>query len=835
MRVTQSMYYKNLYAQNNSQINSKLFDVNKQIASGLKIQHAHDDVLTFSDTMRLDNEITTLGQIRKSTESGYKMSNQTDSILNDFTQTLNRTKTLLIQAANDTQSATSRDAIAAELRGLEDHFKNLSNTSINGQYLFSGTAVKTKPIADDGTYMGNNQSMNAFLGSKVEQTYNLSGADLFLGEESLVKRQITTNVAQYNLSAQYPDFTNKDSDVYSLEEIITTENTIRDLMGAVSDDVNTPSHFYIRGTNTSGEAFSKQVSMNDSETVGELLTQIGNAFGNTSDRNLVNVSLTQAGLITVEDKMSGSSKLDFHMVGAVDFDHSDGDAADVNSSMYGATSGKIDHLAAGETDFNKIIKSTSTAENSNLYVKKFVQSAFEVSLQDTDLIRAEYTITPSLSSPSVISITINDKAGVPTTYDVNPFNTDAPTTYIDLKTAIESNGDFTVSISGDEIILNTTTQGVEKGVFIQSGLASTGAEVISSNEIAAAVATDASPIIYDRTMFTQNGSTLNSTTPQVLRSTNAFADESTKISQVADISRSTADTADDGLTGAQFKLEGNSVNGAAYTALIDFNPSGSQFIVDTTGDGTPDTPYVIYNTALPRTAVDAEDMTYRQMMDVVNMLATGTLPSAAGTHTHSDGTAFTDAEEYDYAIESSTLSGQTSLSYDGKITFKDMHNSDTKANISLYDANSGDFSPTNKPSVLTFNSNNALSISDPKTDFFKRLDEIISAVEQNKMHPDGTNGNDPRNVGMSSAITMIDDLAQHVTRSQSQVGANSNSLTSSIERTTLLEVSTKVLRSSVVEVDLAEASLQLTQLSLNYEAMLATVGKISKLSLVNYL
>jgi len=34
---------------------------------------------------------------------------------------------------------------------------------------------------------------------------------------------------------------------------------------------------------------------------------------------------------------------------------------------------------------------------------------------------------------------------------------------------------------------------------------------------------------------------------------------------------------------------------------------------------------------------------------------------------------------------------------------------------------------------------------------------------------------------------------------------------------------------------LAEASLKLTQLSLNYEAMLSTVGKVSKLSLVNYL
>ena len=43
------------------------------------------------------------------------------------------------------------------------------------------------------------------------------------------------------------------------------------------------------------------------------------------------------------------------------------------------------------------------------------------------------------------------------------------------------------------------------------------------------------------------------------------------------------------------------------------------------------------------------------------------------------------------------------------------------------------------------------------------------------------------------------------------------------------------LRSSVIDTDLAEASLELTQLSLNYEAMLSTVGKISKLSLVNYL
>jgi flagellar hook-associated protein 3 FlgL len=51
----------------------------------------------------------------------------------------------------------------------------------------------------------------------------------------------------------------------------------------------------------------------------------------------------------------------------------------------------------------------------------------------------------------------------------------------------------------------------------------------------------------------------------------------------------------------------------------------------------------------------------------------------------------------------------------------------------------------------------------------------------------------------------------------------------------MLEISSKSLRSSIIDTDLAEASLSLAQLNTNYQAMLSTVSKISKLSLVNYL
>jgi len=135
---------------------------------------------------------------------------------------------------------------------------------------------------------------------------------------------------------------------------------------------------------------------------------------------------------------------------------------------------------------------------------------------------------------------------------------------------------------------------------------------------------------------------------------------------------------------------------------------------------------------------------------------------------------------------------------------------------------------------MTFNTNNALTITDPKTDFFKTINEIVTAVEDHKLYPDAKGG-DLRNAGIENAIQKMDDLQDHVFRMHSTIGAQSNTLNASLERTQLLEISTMSLRSAVVDTDLAEASLRLQQLTINYQAMLSTVGRISKLSLVNYL
>jgi len=699
MRIASSMYYKSLYANNNSHLQNKLFDVNKQIASGLSIQYAKDDVRVFTETMRLDNEIEGLSQIKKSTESGYKVANQTDVILNEFTDTMNRMRVLMVNASNGTHSDSSLDAIADELRVVEEHFKNLANSSINGQYLFSGSAVDVRPIADDGTYMGNAGSMSSFTGSKTDQQYNLSGEELFLGEKYLVRRRISTNVINTNLVKDFPAGSNEPTD----GDHLNSSSTIRQLMGDTDEEnTNAKHHFYVRGTTSDGSSFQKEIVMSDKDTMQELMDQIGNAYGNTNSLKLVDVSMNLNGEIVIQDKIQGSSKIEFHMVGAVDFDETGADLADINDAVYGANAGKIDNLDGGEKDFNNFISGNNS---STLHVKEFVKSDYD-------------------SASSNIS------------------NIDA--------------------------------------------------------------------LLYDRTYFTKDSSVIKGQIPQIQRDGNAFATESTKLSEVADLSQGTPGTLD----GTKLKMVGKDVNGGSIDVEINLDTAGSTYSVN----GGP--AINIYDMDQNgRKAVPADEMTYQQLLDVIN-ISTSAVPIV------------NTADGYDAAIKSANLVSNTHIGDDGKITYQQLYTADTQTEISLFDNNSGNFS--SDASVMTFNSNNALEIRDPKTDFFKTIDTMITAVEDHKLYSDASKGQ-TRSVGVEDAMAMIDDLQEHISRSHSKIGAQVNALDKSLKRSEILEISSMTLRSSIIDTDLAEASLQLTQLSLNYEAMLSTVGRISKLNLVNYL
>ncbi len=641
MRVTTSMYYRDMQAQN-SKTAKALFDVNRQISSGSKIQYAHEDAGMFIKTVRLDNEIAMLEQVKQSSNSGLKFSTNTDTTMNEFTTTLESFKVKLIQGANSgASSPTSRNALAEELDSLREHLSNLSNTSINGQYLFSGTASSTKPIDENGVYQGNDGDMSAFFGDQLQQKYNISGADLFLGEESSTKREITTNIALTDLDGKF----------------LTSSDTILDLMDGNSGTQN----FYVRGMTHDGDAIKKRVVLNDGDTINDLLGVIENTFG----AGKVDVTLDQSGQIRIADKLDGSSKLDFHIVGNT-----------------GTTVDDLDDLGTlGEP------------------VKAFIKSG--------------------LNSPATIA---------------------AP-----------------------------------------------------------------EEAVYDRTGFTQDGALLTSNIPQIVKSDNSFATDATKLSEV--FSSMNAD----------FHLEGVQRDGlTAYAIDIDFgaDPAVDPVTVDLGGG-------VTYQVADGRgNATVANDMTYRQLMDVINMAVNAEVPTDLG-------------DDYALSVKTADRVSEVALSHDGRIVFEEKRDPISSASIAIYDNNSEDFSNNDGP-VALFNANNALTLRDPKTDFFARIDEAIQSVREGKEYADANSG-EPRSGGMQSGIQMIDDLLDHVVRQHTKAGGQSQALQTANERNETLILSSMTLRSETIDTDIAESALRLQQLSLNYEAMLSTVSRITGLTLVNYL
>ena len=818
MRITNSMYYKNVFSPNKTKISEQLFNTNKQISSGMKIEYAKDDIGVFTDTMRLDNEITTLDQAKNSTQNALKMSTQSDKTLNDVQTTLDRIKVLLVNAANASHNEESLYAIHKELTGLREHLKNLANTSINGQYLFSGTALDTKPIDDEGKYHGNEKVLKAFGGSNIQIQYNIPGSELFLGEESQRHRRITTNVKNYNQTKLYPDIMQDPAitRAQSEEKFITENDTIRDLMGDIdTDPTNDPvSHFYLQGQRHDGTSFRKQIDMNSSQSVGELLSAIEDVYG----RNTVSVTLNEHGQIEVEDRTQGSSKLKFHLVGAVDFDQ-DGNGNDDADLQFGTAGEKpLSDLEKSQVVTKAFMESGYTSYASDVVSVQDIYNPSEFSINGEMLKNADFSkaslytpledIFPTGTDNIVMSGQDSLGAGASLTFSIAGKTVQDLLTQLD--TTYDANNTIDFRLENGKITFTSDNAATQSNVFIQMQTQDSAGNIVDGFAMDEHLA-------YDGIKFAKKGNTLTANVSQIVTADNSYAVKSTKLSEVADLSQVNPGTLD----GTTLKLSGVDINGNRYTAEIYLKNTGSEFSVDTNGDGVVDSaPYSIFDANDPQSPVAADDMTYGQLSDVVNMIAAGYLP-AANT-----------ATDYNTAIDNAANVASVDLTYDGKLQFSEKGRANTKAEIALEDITTS--GGVKAAPALSFGLNDAITITDPKTDFFKQIDAAIESVELQRTRPDAA-GKEPRNIGIQNAIQTIDDVSSHIEKVHAKIGALSNSLENSSQRSELLSVSTKTLRSSVLDTDIAEASLKLNQLTLNYQAILSTVGRVSQLSLVNYL
>ncbi|MGH1583247.1 flagellar hook-associated protein FlgL [Helicobacter pylori] len=828
MRVTFGSKYNQMNNYQNA-LQNKINDANTQIASGLKIRYGYQNSDINNQNLKFQYEENTLDQGIDVAQNAHTSTLNTDKALQEFSKTMEAFKTKLIQSANDVHSETSRTAIANDLERLREHMINVANTSIGGEFLFGGSKVDRPPIDSNGKYHGNGEDLNALISSDNLVPYNISGQDLFLGADKDKHKLITTNIKLFNQNKLHPDVMDSLEHSSLPEEVfIKPDDTLRELIGDNDKDpTNDPKEFfYLQGVRPDGSSFKEKFALDkayqnkESATkVSDLLDKIGHAYGNTSQNKVVDVSLNNWGQIEIKNLTPGSENLDFHLIS------SDGDFDD------------LDALRSSAKRVTEYVKSAFVTDRSlsqvkavpNMYNPKTLEIP-SVFVTKDNVLANKNTKLSEIFGDSVETLKINasrlDETSAIKIPNL-PINLDIPilldvknSTIKDLKDAIKErfNNEVDVEIETNgrlRIIDNSSKESpisLALSTLDQKGLEVAGIPTNNASE-------------YQKTYFNKEGAKLESNVAQIAQ--NGAANGSTKLSEVAKGS----------LENSVFNMKLNDVNGSFLKAQMILDNNGA-FLSLPNGIKIP-----LYDpTSADIQASKPNEVTYRQLMDAMSIALNYSNTDPAIYQQISDNpTSKESKERFIELLKQAKDNLSVNLNEEGKVIIQDNMHSNTKMQFMLFDKDANDFSQnalhSDKPS-LKLNANNALIIDKPSVNFFDQLENTITSVRKGIYRPDAlgdTYSSDMRNLGIQNGITLIDHLSDHIEKMIAKNGSHGKAFENIIRRNEVLKTQVQSIRGETTGTDMAETYNKFSNLTNNYNAVLASTNKINNLSLTKYL
>ncbi|KAF0188195.1 MAG: flagellin [Desulfobulbaceae bacterium] len=111
----------------------------QRLSSGLRINSAKDDAAGLAISDRMTSQIRGLNQAARNSNDGISMAQTAEGALQETTNILQRMRELAIQSANDTNSASDRASLQAEVNQLKQEMTRIAgSTSFNGRNVLDG-------------------------------------------------------------------------------------------------------------------------------------------------------------------------------------------------------------------------------------------------------------------------------------------------------------------------------------------------------------------------------------------------------------------------------------------------------------------------------------------------------------------------------------------------------------------------------------------------------------------------------------------------------------------------------------------------------------------------
>lgn len=165
-----------------------------------------------------------------------------DSTISNIVTALTRALSLGVEGANGTLSPADRLAVASEVQGIQTQVVGLANTSTQGGFLFSGTAVNTAPftlntVTGAVTYNGNTKVTSTQLSNGNSINTNVPGSQLFLNPSGSVFQ------ALQDLNNSLQSGNNIGAAVQEIQNALNTLDTQRVFYGNALNEMNLSENF----------------------------------------------------------------------------------------------------------------------------------------------------------------------------------------------------------------------------------------------------------------------------------------------------------------------------------------------------------------------------------------------------------------------------------------------------------------------------------------------------------------------------------------------------------------------------------------------------------------
>ncbi len=156
-----------------------LSKANEVVSTAKRINALSDDPVGLTQALNIKSTLDGIKQLGRNINMGKSWLTASESAVTLVQNLIADTKVLCVQMATATTTEAARSAAAGTIQNTLDEIVSLSNTEVNGRYIFAGSKTDAAPFNQSGTYSGDSNVFTIKIGKDSTIAVGSDGSAVF--------------------------------------------------------------------------------------------------------------------------------------------------------------------------------------------------------------------------------------------------------------------------------------------------------------------------------------------------------------------------------------------------------------------------------------------------------------------------------------------------------------------------------------------------------------------------------------------------------------------------------------------------------------------------------